>query len=165
MGVSPPGPLGLPFLAREYPGYRGPGRPGFIDFLGCDPVGNLHIVETKVGHDPKVVLQALDYGIWVLANEQSVRTHRPDWPRPAAPQSRIYLDFVLAAGDQSTAVNGYLAGQLEVLTDDIHWRVFVVQDLDAHPVVLTQVPAEALWAFKAGVTSQPVRPRRGTALA
>lgn len=164
MGLSPPPPLGLPFLAREYPGYRGPGRPGFIDFLGSDPAGNLHVVETKVGHDPKVVLQALDYGIWVLANEQSLRTRLPDWPRPAAPQSRIHLDFVLAASDQSTALNSYLAGQLEVLTGDIHWRVFVVHDLDAHPVVLTQVPAGSLWEVKTGVTSQPVRPRRGTPL-
>jgi hypothetical protein len=164
MGMSPPPSLGLTFLAREYPGYRGPGRPGFIDFLGCDPAGNLHIVETKVGHDPKVVLQALDYGIWVLANEQSIRAHRPDWPRPAAPQTGIRLDFVLATGDQSTAVNAYLAGQLEALTGDIQWRVFVVQDLDAHPVVLTQVSAEELWGSNVGVASQPVRPPRGTAL-
>ena len=110
MGMLPPSSLGLPFLAREYPGYRGPGRPGFIDFLVCDDVGNLHLIETKVGHDPKVVLQALDYGIWVRANEASVRAHHPGWPPPKAPQSEIYLDFVLAAGDQATAVNAYLAG-------------------------------------------------------
>jgi len=69
----------------------------------------------------------------------------------------------LAAGDQSTAVNSYLAGQLEVLTADVQWRVFVVENLNAHPVGLTQVTAEALWTFRAGVTSEPVRPRRGRA--
>ena len=121
IGVSPPPTLGLPSWPGSIPD-TAPRSSRFHRFLGCDPAGNLHDCrETKVGHDPKVVLQALDYGIWVLANQQSVRTHRPDWPRPAAPQSRVYLDFVLAAGDQSTAVSGYLAGQLEVLTDDIDW--------------------------------------------
>lgn len=165
MGSSPPPPLGLLHLDREYPGYRGPGRPGFIDFLGCDPAGNLHIVETKVGHDPKVVLQALDYGIWVQANEQHVRDLRPQWPRPDPLQAVIYLDFVLAASSKTTtAVSSYIAGQLEVLTSDVHWRVFVVQDLSAAPVVLRQVPAEKLWNPEPGVISSPGRPRRGTPL-
>ena len=133
-------------------------------------------METKIGHDPKVVLQALDYGIWVQANEQSIRADRPQWPRPQDAQTVIYLDFVLAAAPPSaaskgtainkgTALSSYVAGQLEVLTDDVHWRVFVVQDLNDCPVVLTQLSKEALWCVgKPGVTSQPVRPRRGTAL-
>jgi EAL domain-containing protein (putative c-di-GMP-specific phosphodiesterase class I) len=33
-------------------------------------------VETKIGHDPKVVLQALDYWIWVQPNEDAVRATR-----------------------------------------------------------------------------------------
>ncbi|MEX2290449.1 MAG: hypothetical protein WD794_09015 [Mycobacteriales bacterium] len=161
IGMSPPAALGLPFLAREYPAYRGPGRPGFIDFLGCDGAGRLHVVETKVGHDPKVVLQALDYGIWLQANETGVRSHRPDWPRPDGMQKEIYLDFVLSAGDQRTAVNGYLPGQLEALAPEVNWRVFVVADLDVHPVALRQIPAEALWRAEPGVTSASVRPPRG----
>lgn len=69
---------------------------------------------------------------------------------------------MLAAGNQATAANGYLAGQLEVLAGDIKWRIFVVGKLDTHPVVLTQVPAERLWTYNAGVTSEPIRTRRGT---
>lgn len=162
IGMSPPSALGLPYLAREYPAYRGPGRPGYIDFLGCDETGNLHVVETKVGHDPKVVLQALDYGIWVQANEASIRARHQGWPSPQVPQAGMYLDFVLAAGSQATAVSGYLAGQLEALATDVHWRVFVVDHLDAHPVVLTELPPDALWTAIPGVTSQPVRPCRRT---
>lgn len=160
IGASPPAALGLPFLAREYPGYRGPGRPGYIDFLGCDASGRLHVVETKVGHDPKVILQALDYGIWVQANEEAIRAQRPEWPRPATPQTEMLLDFVLAADHHAPAVNGYLAGQLEVLARDVQWRVFTVEDLDAHPVTLGKIEPDALWHTEARVTSQPVRPRR-----
>lgn len=162
LGASPPPSLGLPYLAREYPGYRGPGRPGYIDFLGCDPDGILHIVETKVGHDPTVVLQALDYGIWVQANEDAVRRARPDWPRPASPQRQMHLDFVLAAGDAPTAVGPYIASQLEALAQDVLWRVFVVPDLDAHPSQPALVRATDLWTHQPEVTSLPVRPPRAS---
>lgn len=68
--------LALRQLIREFPAYRGLdgsssprlGRPGYIDFLGIDSDGRFHVVETKIGHDPRVVLQALDYAIWVCAN-------------------------------------------------------------------------------------------------
>lgn len=161
-GASPTA-LGLPLLAREYPAHRGPGRPGYIDFLGCEANGNLHVVETKVGHDPKIVLQALDYGIWVHANDSAIRQSRPNWPDPVVAQSRMYLDFVLAAGDDATAVGPYLASQLEVLGADVCWRVFVVPDLDARPLQIEHLAASQLWTQQSGVVSRPVRPPRAAA--
>ena len=73
--ISQPEALGLTQLWREFPAWRGPsGRPGF---LGADGAGVLHVVETTIGPDPKVVLQALDYAVWVKANDAATaRTHR-----------------------------------------------------------------------------------------
>ena len=159
MSQHPPQELGLAHLSREYAGYRGPGRPGFIDFLGCDAEGNLHVVETKIGQDPKVVLQALDYGIWVQANEAAIRASRPRWPVASQP-SGMRLDYVIAAKPGEAALSGYIAGQLEALADDITWRVFVVDDLEADVVTLTQVHDEQLWDKVPGLTAVPVRPRR-----
>ena len=159
MNQNPPEALGLAHLAREYAGYRGPGRPGFIDFLGCDDEGTLHVVETKIGQDPRVVLQALDYGIWVQANEATIRASRPSWPVPSQPTG-MRLDYVLAAKPKETALSGYIAGQLEALAEDITWRVFVVDDLEADAVTLTQVHDAQLWDKVPGLTAVPVRPRR-----
>lgn len=66
-------PLGLAQFAREYPAWRGEGRPGYLDFLGVDRTNRLHVVETKVGTaDPKLVLQTLDYAIWVAAHDVEI---------------------------------------------------------------------------------------------
>ncbi len=86
--------LGLIGLRAEFPGWRGPGRPGFIDFLGIDDDDHLHVVETKVGSDPGVLVQALDYAIWVQA-QQTVIRQSMGWPAAPA-RTTVHLDLVLA---------------------------------------------------------------------
>ena len=125
-------PLGLSRFAREYPAWRGDGRPGFVDFLGLDRHNRLHIVETKVGTaDVKVVLQTLDYATWVAAHDSDIRAER-SWPEPTSSQDFPVLDFVLSpkpgVGGHGHAVGPYLAGQLEALAGDLQRRVWTVAD-------------------------------------
>jgi len=130
--------LGLTYAAREFPAWRGvvghpTGKPGLIDFLGIDGRDRLHIIETKANaDDPKIVLQVLDYAMWVQANVHRIRKH----PKFASASDEFpVLDFVCAPkepGDR--AVGPYMAGQLEALSHEQHsWRVWLVEDPD-HPV-------------------------------
>jgi hypothetical protein len=147
---------------REHFGYRGPGREGFIDFLGIDAGGDLHVVETKVGADAGVLLQALDYATWVQANEAEVRRLR-GWP--AEPTGKVHVDLVLARkAPGHPPVSGYLAGQLEVLSGDVPLRVFVIDDPDGEELVLEPVAARDLFG-SAFAAAAPVAARRWAARA
>ncbi|MGH3848535.1 MAG: hypothetical protein ACRDRT_02330 [Pseudonocardiaceae bacterium] len=121
-------PLGVDRFVREYPAWRGLGRQGFIDFLGVDRRNRLHVVETKVGtDDPGVVLQTVDYATWVRANATEIRDNL-GWPMHGGNDEPV-IDIVLApkqAGGQ--AIGPYLAGQLEALSRDLYWRVYVIVD-------------------------------------
>jgi hypothetical protein len=142
---------------REHFGYRGPGREGFLDFLGIDPAGHLHVVETKVGADAGVLIQALDYAAWVEANEDQVRALR-GWPaRPTG--AKVHVDLVLARKPRTDAspdqpfISGYLAGQLEVLTGDVPLRVFVCEDIQAKR--LKPEPVAAADVFDSPMAARP----------
>jgi hypothetical protein len=165
--------LDLRHLSREYPAHRGHGRPGFVDFLAADARGALHVVETKIGHDPRVVLQALDYGIWVAAHEAQVRQDT-GWDGPS--DGNLRLDLVLApklpsatkvsSGAPSRtipAVNPYIAPQLEALAGDVKWRVFTVADASADDLVIRALSREALWTPDPGRVAKAVRPPRWSA--
>ncbi len=137
-------PLGLARLKREFPAFRAPERPGFIDFLGIDANGELHVVETKVGHDPKVLLQALDYAIWVEANQKAIREHLGAcWQGPE--DGRVHLDLVLAGKGNACAVNPYLPGQVAALAPDVPWRIFTVEDPRSEPLGLLELHEPELW--------------------
>lgn len=171
--VSERNALGLRDLHREYPAYRGHGRPGFIDFLASDHHGHLHVVETKIGHDPKVVLQALDYGIFVAAHEEQLRQ---DTGWAGRSDGKLRLDLVLAPKPASAepgssnaprrtipAVSPYIAPQLEALSGDVTWRVFTVTDASANDLDPRALPREALWKPEPGRVATPVRSPRWSA--
>ena len=133
--------LGLARVQREYPAWRGAGKQGFLDFLGIDWDNRLHIVETKANPDDvTVVMQTLDYAIWVMANGAAIRDER-GWARAPAAE-RVVIDFICApparkhagkAGPHGHAIGRYLAGQLEVLSPAIGWRIWLVPDPLADP--------------------------------
>jgi hypothetical protein len=133
--------LGLTSVQREYPAWRGARKPGFLDFLGIDRDNRLHIVETKANPDDvTVVMQTLDYAIWVLPNGAAIRDERGWAKAPAA--ERVVIDFICApparkhaskAGPHGYAIGRYLAGQLEVLSPAICWRIWLVPDPLADP--------------------------------
>jgi hypothetical protein len=154
--------LGLIRVHREYPAWRGAGRQGFLDFLGIDRDNRLHIVETKANPDDvTVVLQALDYAIWVMANEAAIRDER-GWARATATE-RVVIDFICAprarkAGAGGHAIGRYLAGQLEVLSPAIGWRIWLVPDPLADPPDLIGPTSRAL--PDSPLVQEPVQRRR-----
>jgi hypothetical protein len=167
------GDLGLVRLLREYPAYRGldgstskrAGRPGYIDFLGVDAEGRFHVVETKIGHDPRVVLQALDYAIWVRANEAEIRARLrkegidlPD-PKRTPEGDRLRMHLVLGPGTNGIAFNRYLAPQLEALKGDCAVQVNLVADLASSPLTLKQLAVRDLWEPGPMVAAPVMAPR------
>lgn len=159
--------LGLmdPF-SREYPAWRGDGRPGFIDFLALDPRNRLHVVETKIGTgDVRGVLQALDYAVWVAAHDRAIRADRR-WPEPAREQFPV-MDFVLAplptaAPGTGHAVGPYLMGQLEALAGDVPWRIWIVPDPLAETAEVTG-PWSRTLTPTGPMVAAPVQPPRWAA--
>lgn len=152
-----PGPLrrdlGLAASSREFPAWRAPGRPGFLDFLGLDRHNRLHIVETKVNPDDvRVVLQALDYAIWVMANGADIR-EQLGWVTASGPE-RVAIDLICAPRvkpgpdggrtPDGTAIGRYLTGQLEALSPDVEWRIWLVPDPLAEPPTLMSAPPRTM---------------------
>ena len=140
--------MGMTEVQREYPAYRSGNGGGFIDFLGLDAENRLHVIETKANpNDPKLVLQALDYLLWVSANESEIRsTMQPHWNR-TEPILPVVVDFVCArrirsegdrADDQrlkayGDAIGPYMAAQVEALSDEVDCRIWLVDDLTTSP--------------------------------
>lgn len=163
--------LGLVTMLREYPAWRGPkpdgdpfdGRAGFIDFLGIDERGAFHVVECKIGHDPRVIMQALDYAIWVEANqvglrEELRRTEGIDLPEPVKEdQARpVPIHFVLGATEKDPAFGSYLPGQIEALSGDIKVTVHVTDDPESVPLRLTKLSKPQRWEPRPGLVAKPV---------
>jgi hypothetical protein len=133
--------LGLTSFAREYPAWRGDGRPGYLDFLGIDRHNRLHVVETKVGTaDVKGVLQSIDYVVWVTAHSSAIRAEL-GWQEPPPNGERVMIDFVLAPKGAGPAIGPYFAGQVEAIGGHLPWRVHVVADATADvPSVTSYLP-------------------------
>ncbi len=113
------------FFHREYPAWRSRRRPGFIDFLAATPGGDLDVIETKIGGDCAVALQALEYWIWACANTTAVRG-RGGWPTDPA-GSRHRMTLVLAKDAKGRAYDRYLYGVLEAIAGDVPWRVLIAE--------------------------------------
>jgi hypothetical protein len=127
--------LRLTYAAREFPAWRGvadhpTSSPGLIDFLGIDKDGRLHVVETKANaDDPKIVLQTLDYALWIEANLDRVKRH----PKFATATTGFpVLDFVCAPKRTGQrAIGPYMARQLDALTyEQRAWRICLVENPD-----------------------------------
>lgn len=136
--------LNLVHWEREFPARRpvasggwaslgGDGR-GFIDFLGIDKDNDLHVVETKIGYDPMLVLQGLDYWTWAHAHREQLGKHFGVQIR------KVILDFVVAASHPGGPVLGpYSAEHAEALAGDIPWR-FWTADITGPLPVLKALP-------------------------
>jgi hypothetical protein len=150
--------LGVIDFQREYPAWRADGKPGYIDFLAVDNAGKLHVVETKIGSDPLLVFQALDYAIFVAAHADAIRNSRkPPWPGNT---SDVMIDFVVAPKKTAPAVGPYTAAQLQALDRSVEWRVHVVEDPLADTPTVTSLPRWAVPTPAPGRVATPVRPPR-----
>jgi len=117
-----------PPLSREFPAFRPEGIPakvwsrGFIDLLGQDFVGDIVVVETKLGTDPMVLLQAIDYWQWV-------QTHRAKVIAQLHLHSKAEVRIRLAVGKKGgkgSHLHAVVPKQLALLRSDIAVDVFVV---------------------------------------
>jgi Restriction Endonuclease associating with ARP len=139
--IGRPRDLGLVAMERESPAYRPVHQRAFIDFLGIDASGRIHVVETKIGNDEMLVLQGLDYWIWAMAHAESLAAH---FGLPGTPE--VMIDYVVAEATPGQAVAGpYTAAQAEALVGSIPWRFHEVTDWHGpEPVVASlarrQVP-------------------------
>lgn len=118
--------LGVSHPRREYPAFRptkdkdSPAR-AYIDFLGHDDDGRMHVVETKIGNDPMLVLQGLDYWIWATANAATLQAN---FGLPSLP--KVVLDFVAAIPASGNPIGPYSLPQAERLTADVEHKFWVV---------------------------------------
>lgn len=129
-------------VMREVPTHRPAGGTGFIDLVALDDDGTLHLIETKLGSDPMLVLQGLDYLIWVEANTtlllEAFGVERFE---------RVVIDYVmagrkgeaLAAG--SDVMGPYAAACRAALADDVRWQVHVAEAWRSEEGRLTPVPS------------------------
>ena len=104
---------------RPYPGGR-----AFLDFLGVDEHGVLHIVETKVGADAMMVLQGLDYWIWASANQDALA---PEFGRKKV--TGIEVDFLIDEG-KGSSLGPYSMAQSESLATEVVHRFWTISDWD-----------------------------------
>jgi hypothetical protein len=115
-------------------------------------------VETKVGGDGMLVMQALDYLIWVTAQAASIREDRA-WPAPET-EGKVHIDLVLAPKGNAPALGPYTAGQLEALAGDVSWRVFLVDDPLAQIPKVKELPRRAIHDPQQERVAKPVQPPR-----
>ena len=126
LGISP-SLLGMQELHREFPAWRPSldsvaGR-GFIDFLGVDIDGGLHVVETKIGPDHMLGVQGIDYWAWVTAHKQDIARQvgaDPDGPS-------VQLHYVVAC-KQGQLMHAAAAETVRLLRAAIPWRCHVIED-------------------------------------
>ena len=136
-GLLHPHDLGLVSWRRQVPSWR-PGlkRSSFVDFLGCDSHGRAHIIETRIGPDPTLVLRALDDWLWFRANHTSIagplgitRTDPPMITMAVAPKAKGGTD----------ALATRIPAQVEALHRDVPWRFATIDDpITASPVTVSR---------------------------
>lgn len=128
--------IGLVDWRREFPAVRPGSKRAFIDFLGVDGRGNVHVVETKIGPDERLTLQGLDYWTWATAHARELRRAFGLTRVP-----RIHLDFVVAEksdGDGFTSI--YTPAQAEALDGEIPWRFHTVSGWREDQLSVQQAP-------------------------
>ena len=112
----------------EYPAWRPYVKPrgrAFVDFLGVDAKGTLHVLETKVGGDVMMVLQGLDYWIWATANwgELSAQFRLDDQPK-------VEVDFLISQKHADEWLGPYSEAQSRALAPEVIHRFWKISDWD-----------------------------------
>jgi hypothetical protein len=139
-----PSLIGASYLRRELPAWRPKQQPrrgrAFIDFLGRDIDRAGHVIETKIGLDPQLGIQALDYWAWVDAHRAELAEQID-----ADPDRPFRLDLVLGRSAKPL-LHRAAAATLDYLHEAILWRCHLVSRWDtvAQPARLITPEAGAL---------------------
>jgi Restriction Endonuclease associating with ARP len=124
-GVAQLGLVGQ--LEREVPATRPGQRRAYIDLLGVDARGDIHVIETKIDTDAMLAMQGLDYWTWATEHRGDLITLLRDRGHPFADDAQIRLDYVIGTkADKGNPDLRYLSPQLEALDGAISWRVGIV---------------------------------------
>lgn len=131
-----PEKIGVVAMFREFPAIR-KGRRAYVDFLAVDDSKRLHVVETKIGHDNEIVLQALDYWIWAKKHLTELSEHL-DADHDVAP----CIDFVIQRkGSDRELLDCYSRCLVKAL-HDVPWCVHEVREIDGE-VLVDRLSSEA----------------------
>ena len=132
--------LGFTQMLREVPARRAGGGTAFIDLMGLTSAGDLRAVETKLGNDDMLALQALDYWIWATSNRERISDHLLD-----GKVTHVGVDVLVASRTGTSAVVGsYTAAQLEGLDPQIRWRFRVCEDWRSDTPTVTTSPSRTM---------------------
>jgi hypothetical protein len=140
-----PSKLKLRVMLREFPATRPVDNRGYIDFLSVGHDHAIHVVETKIGADPMLVLQGLDYWIWTTAHLTGLVDHfNTDFNAGVGQAPRVVIDFVVAEKD-GKVLSPYTAAQLEAIDGSVPWGVHQIAGWDTgdtavHPYGRRQSP-------------------------
>jgi hypothetical protein len=116
-------------------------RRGFADLVGVTRDGRIAVVETKLGGDPMLVLQGLDYWTWATAHHQELATRLGLDP---AGEAEVELVLGVDARDGSPRISRHLAAQAQALAGAVRWRIVGVEDWFAERPRAIRLPARTL---------------------
>ena len=139
-----PALIGMTRLRREFAAWRPKYTPSrgraFIDFLGRDVDRIGHVIETKVGSDAQLGIQALDHWAWADAHRAELAGYID-----ADPTKPFELDVVLGRRAEPL-LHPAAAATLQALRREVNWRCHLVTDWDTidTPHQLLTPQAEAL---------------------
>ena len=105
--------------------YAPPSGRAFLDFLGVDPKGTLHVLETKVGGDKMMVLQGLDYWIWAMANWDGLVAQFGLGNHP-----KVEVDFVLSQKGTAKLPGPYTKAQSQALAPEVVHQFWEISNWD-----------------------------------
>jgi len=132
--------LGLRQVVREFPAVRPVGQRGFIDFLAVGRDRRLHVVETKIGPDPMLVLQGLDYWIWASAHRSELAAHLTEkFEADIDLEKPPVIDFVIGAKDGQYQ-HPITASVVSALDGAIRWRFHTVDHWDRPDAAIASLP-------------------------
>lgn len=114
-------------VLREIPASRPPGNRAYIDLLGVDRHGAIHLVETKLGDDVMLALQGLDYWVWLQEHLSQIVTELRRCGHDVRDDPPVLLDYVVGdPQDLRRPKLRYLPPQLEALDGKVGWRLGTV---------------------------------------
>ncbi len=132
--------LGFVRILREVPARRAGGGTAFIDLMGITSAGDLRAVETKLGNDDMLALQALDYWIWATANQARISKELLD-----GQVKQVGVDVLVASrSGTSNPVGSYTAAQLEALDPKVRWRFRVCENWRSESLSVTTSPSRTM---------------------
>jgi hypothetical protein len=112
-------------MQREVPATRPRGR-GFVDFLAKNAAREICLIETKIGPDPMVVLQAVDYWAWGCGLRQDLASKlglESDAP--------LVIEIVTAADAKGKTLDAHAVPIAKALTPALRLRLLEVHSWNA----------------------------------